>query len=91
MLEAAPGDLVYKPRGVPHAFWSATDAPARVLELISPAGFESYFAELEPILGGGGPPDLERLAEVQERYDLEMDVSSIERLAIEHGLGGPQD
>ena len=26
-----PGDLVFKPRGVPHAFWNAADAPARVL------------------------------------------------------------
>jgi quercetin dioxygenase-like cupin family protein len=89
-LEAAPGDMVFKPRGVPHAFWNATDEPARVLEIISPAGFESYFAELAPILGSGGPPDLERLAEVRERYDLDMDVSSIERLSIEHGLGGPK-
>jgi quercetin dioxygenase-like cupin family protein len=38
VLEAGPGDLVFKPRGVPHAFWNAGDEPARLLELISPAG-----------------------------------------------------
>jgi quercetin dioxygenase-like cupin family protein len=36
---ARAGDLVFKPRGDPHAFWNAGDAPARALEIISPAGF----------------------------------------------------
>jgi quercetin dioxygenase-like cupin family protein len=33
-----PGDLVFKPRHVWHSFWNATDEPARLLEIISPAG-----------------------------------------------------
>ena len=41
---ARPGDLVFKPRNVPHAFWNAGDKPARALEIISSAGFERYFA-----------------------------------------------
>ena len=45
-----PGDLVFKPRGVPRAFWNAGDAPARALEIISPAGVERYFAEIAPLL-----------------------------------------
>src|SRR5215212_1219526 len=49
VLVARPGDLVFKPRGVPHAFWNAADEPARALEIISPAGFERYFAELAPL------------------------------------------
>lgn len=32
---ARPGDLVFKPRHVPHAFWNAGDTPARALEIIS--------------------------------------------------------
>ncbi len=40
---ARPGDLVCKPRNVPHAFWSAGDAPARALEIISPQGSRSTF------------------------------------------------
>ena len=47
LLEATPGELVFKPRGVPHAFWNATDEPARFLEIIAPAGFERYFADAE--------------------------------------------
>src|SRR5918998_1081798 len=44
------GDLVLKPRGVPHAFWNPTNRPARILEMISPAGFENYFRELAPLI-----------------------------------------
>ena len=35
-LVAGPGELVVKPRGIPHAFWNAGDETARLLELISP-------------------------------------------------------
>ena len=42
VLRAGPGTLVFKPRGVPHAFWNPGDAPARLLELISPAGLEGH-------------------------------------------------
>jgi quercetin dioxygenase-like cupin family protein len=41
VLTAGPGELVFKPRGVPHAFWNAGDEEARLLELISPGGFPS--------------------------------------------------
>src|ERR687893_76414 len=49
VLVARPGDLVFKPRGVPHAFWNAGDTPARGLETIPPAGFERYFVEISPL------------------------------------------
>src|SRR3954452_9510311 len=40
-----PGDLIFKPRDQWHTFWNAGDEPARILEIISPAGFEQFFAE----------------------------------------------
>jgi quercetin dioxygenase-like cupin family protein len=36
------GDLIFKPRGQWHTFWNAADRPARILEIISPAGFEKF-------------------------------------------------
>ena len=83
---ARPGDLVLKPRGVPHAFWNATDEPARFLEVITPGGFEGYFAEIAEVLAVDGPPDLERLGAVAQRYDLAIDPASVPRLAQTHGL-----
>jgi mannose-6-phosphate isomerase-like protein (cupin superfamily) len=85
-IEAGPGDLVVKPRGVPHAFWNASDEETRVLEMISPAGFEQYFAELVPLLSGGGEPDFEALGALQARYEMTMDPSSIGPLIERFGL-----
>jgi len=85
LLEAGPGDLVFKPRGVPHAFWNAGDEPARLLEIISPAGFENYFRELAPLLGGE-VRDEQAVADVVARYELEIDFDSIPQLAERHGL-----
>ena len=86
VVEAEAGELVLKPRGIPHAFWNPGDEESRVLEIISPAGFEQYFADLAPHLGGEGPPDPEALGAVRERYGLTMDTQSIGRLVEEHGL-----
>ena len=89
VLEAAPGDTVVKPRGIAHAFWNPGDEPVRFLELITPAGFEEYFADVEPLLSGPGTPDADALAAVRARYALEMDMGSVPRLVAAHGLTGP--
>jgi mannose-6-phosphate isomerase-like protein (cupin superfamily) len=86
MFEAGPGSIVAKPRGVPHAFWNATDEPARILELIVPGGFGRYFVELAEVFAHPGPPDLGALAAVALRYELEVDPDSVGRLAEAHGL-----
>jgi quercetin dioxygenase-like cupin family protein len=85
VLQAAPGDLVFKPRGQQHAFWNAGDESARLLEIISPAGFENYFRELAPLLAA---PERDEAAiwEVVRRYELEIDFDTIPVLAERHGL-----
>jgi quercetin dioxygenase-like cupin family protein len=83
---AGPGELVVKPRGIPHAFWNAGAEPARLLELISPAGFERYFEEMAPHLSGEGPPDFEQVSRIQAKYGLTMDRESIGSLSERHGL-----
>jgi mannose-6-phosphate isomerase-like protein (cupin superfamily) len=85
-FEASAGDLVFKPCGVQHAFWNPTGEPARILELIVPGGFEGYFAELGAVFAAPGAPDLEALQEIATRYGLDVDPTSIPRLAAEHGL-----
>ena len=85
VLEAGPGDLVFKPRGEAHAFWNAGDEPARLLEVISPAGFENYFRELAPLLAAEDR-DEAAIGDVLARYELEMDFETIPVLAERHGL-----
>jgi quercetin dioxygenase-like cupin family protein len=80
-----PGDLIFKPRGQWHAFWNAGDEPASLLEIISPGGFEDYFAEIGELFASG-PPAPERLGEIAARYDLEIDPESIPALCERHGL-----
>jgi mannose-6-phosphate isomerase-like protein (cupin superfamily) len=86
VVEAGPGELVIKPRGIPHSFWNAGDEEVRLLELISPGGFDQYFAELAPLLSVAGEPDLEALGAIQARYRLTMDFESIGVLSERFGL-----
>ena len=84
-LFAKAGDLVFKPRGIPHAFWNAGDEPARLLEIISPAGFENYFRDLAPLLAAE-KRDEAAIGQVVAKYDLEIDFATIPLLAERHGL-----
>jgi mannose-6-phosphate isomerase-like protein (cupin superfamily) len=81
-----PGDLVFKPRGQWHTFWNAGDEPARILEIISPGGFEKYFEEVIDLLAQGGPPDPAAIGAIADRYGLELDPASIPRLVEEYGV-----
>src|SRR5205823_9153760 len=68
VLEADPGDLVFKPRDQWHTFWNAGDEPCRILEIIAPAGFERFFAELVD-LGGVAQAEPQTMAELCARYE----------------------
>lgn len=76
VLEAGPGDLVFKPRNQWHTFWNAGDEPCRILEIIAPAGFERFFDELVD-LGGVTQVEPQVMAELCARYELDMDPDSI--------------
>ena len=87
-IVAGPGDLVTKPRGVPHAFFNPGDEPARLLEVITPAGFERYFSRLAELFSGAGPaPDA--LVALAADFGLDVDPTSVPRLAEQHGLALP--
>ena len=85
VVEAGPGDLVFKPRGQWHTFWNAGDEPCRILEIISPAGFERFFQELSD-LGGVIEAGPGAVAELSERYGLEMQPETVPGLLERFGL-----
>jgi quercetin dioxygenase-like cupin family protein len=89
VVMGSPGDLIFKPRNQWHTFWNAGDKPARILEIISPAGFENFFRELDE-LGGGAKAGPQALGELSARYGVEMDPGSIPLLMERFGvrLGG---
>jgi mannose-6-phosphate isomerase-like protein (cupin superfamily) len=85
VLTAEPGDLVFKPRNQWHTFWNAGDEPCRILEIISPAGFEQFFAEFDAMGGASNaPPDA--VAELSQRYGLEMQPDTVPGLLERFGL-----
>jgi mannose-6-phosphate isomerase-like protein (cupin superfamily) len=87
-IYAEAGDLLFKPRDQWHTFWNATDEPARLLEIISPAGFESFFEQMTDLAARGelSPPRMKSLA---AEFGAEVDVESVPRLIAEHGLAFP--
>ena len=85
VLEAGPGDLVFKPRGEWHTFWNAGEETCRILEIISPAGFERFFAELVA-MGGVLEAAPEEVAALCDRYALEMRPETVPGLLERFGL-----
>ena len=82
------GDFVFKPRQQWHTFWNPDDATCRILEIISPGGFEHFFDELGEVMSGDGF-DPAALGQIGARYDLEFDPESVPRLCEEHGIDHP--
>ena len=90
VLETGPRDLVFKPRNQWHTFWNAGEEPCRILEIISPAGFEGFFSELVD-LGGVAQADPQVMGELCARYELEMQPDSVPGLVERFGLKFPGD
>lgn len=64
-----PGGYIIKPRGQVHAMWNAGSTRARMIEVITPAGFERFFHEFADMTDAG-PPDFADVAELAARYQL---------------------
>jgi mannose-6-phosphate isomerase-like protein (cupin superfamily) len=88
VVYAEVGDLAFKPRDQWHTFWNAGDAPCRILEIISPGGFEHFFDELGAMMEASAF-DPAQLGALGARYGLEFQPDSVPRLCEEHGLDHP--
>ena len=91
----ATGGYIVKPRGELHSMWNAGSTPARMIEIISPAGFEKYFVELaEAVAAAGGVPDPSTMGAIAGRFGLSFDLGEVPDLVARYGLiapgGGPR-
>ena len=85
VIYAEAGELAFKPRDQWHTFWNAGDEPCRILEIISPAGFEHFFREVDAGMKDGTlDPE-----ELSVRYGIEFDMDSVPRLCAQYGLVHP--
>ncbi|HEY7858551.1 MAG TPA: cupin domain-containing protein [Candidatus Nanopelagicales bacterium] len=65
------GGYLTKPRGEMHAMWNAGAVPARMIEIISPSGFENFFRELSEMLATG-PLDPALMPPLAARYGIQF-------------------
>jgi hypothetical protein len=88
VIYAEPGELAFKPGDQWHTFWNAGETPCRILEIISPGGFEHFFEQAATALQA---PDFtpSKLGEIGARYGLELQLDSLPRICAEHGLDHP--
>jgi hypothetical protein len=65
------GGYITKPRNEMHAMWNAGDIPARMREVISPPGLETFFRKVAELLSSG-PPDMAEIAALAADYGLQF-------------------
>jgi quercetin dioxygenase-like cupin family protein len=66
------GGYITKPRGEMHTMWNAAPTPARMIEVISPAGFEHFFRELAELVANGPPPAPDTVPNLAAQYGLQL-------------------
>ncbi|WP_326565312.1 cupin domain-containing protein [Amycolatopsis rhabdoformis] len=94
-----PGGYITKPRGEMHAMWNAGTTPGRIVEVITPGGFEIYFRELSELLlahADGELGEAENLHETDEfarladRYGLTYGTPDwLDDVVQRYGLAAP--
>jgi hypothetical protein len=69
--------------------WNAGSTPARMIEIILPAGFEGFFREYAD-MSDGGPPDPAKIAELSARYQLPfVQPAWLPDVVVRYGLTPP--
>ena len=81
------GGYITKPRGQMHAMWNAGTVPGRIIEVITPGGFESYFRELGELLADETKTAASPGAQVQ-LYDTDAFDRLADKYHITYGKPG---
>ena len=82
---AEPGSYILKPRRIMHAFWNAGPAPGRIIEIITPAGFEDFFAGVGEMLQTGGV-DAARMTALRARHGTMTDMAWVPELEARYDI-----
>jgi len=76
---AKPGAFIQGPRGISHAFKNESHAPARMLILVTPSGFDKFLAEMaQPVASFESPPtpvtpeEIQKLLAIAPKYGIEI-------------------
>jgi quercetin dioxygenase-like cupin family protein len=69
-ITAKQGDLLVIPRGTTHSFGNSSGASSKMLAIITPSGFENFFAEIDKLEA----PEMAEIIELGKKNDLELAV-----------------
>jgi quercetin dioxygenase-like cupin family protein len=92
-----PGGYITKPRGQMHAMWNAGNEPGRIIEVITPGGFENYFRDLAELLvahsndpAGHLLHELPEFGELAQKYGLTYGAPDwLDDVVRRYGLNAP--
>jgi quercetin dioxygenase-like cupin family protein len=87
---ATAGAYVVRPRGIRHAFWNSADAPARVMEIHTPATFDGFYEQVGEIvadLGLDSPKGRAAFDELNARYGLVQHWDLVPQLVERYRIG----
>jgi quercetin dioxygenase-like cupin family protein len=71
IIELHPGDSLFIPRGVVHAFANKTNETIEFLCVINPGLMgPDYFKDIAEIINAGGPPDMAKLKQAMLNHGL---------------------
>ena len=69
MIRLKAGDVAFLPRNTPHALFNPGPGINKTLFVVTPGGAENFFREAAA-LSSGGPPDMEKFAQVAAEYGI---------------------
>ena len=75
LFELHAGDLVCAPKGVPHTFTNVGKEPVRVINIMTPGGFDRVLEDYTSL--PAGPPDPQVLEEFGQKHKLAIVGPSI--------------
>jgi quercetin dioxygenase-like cupin family protein len=74
-IDAGPGDLVFLPREIPHAYLVTSDT-VKAVGMVTPGGFEAFFTDAgAPVVAGetsGPPPGTAAMVDAALRHGVEV-------------------
>ena len=86
IVKAPVGTYVFKPRRIMHTFWNATDKPARILEILSPAKFEKFFEAMSDLFKNPGPDLPEQLGALAAAHNSPLSMDWVPVLKSTYNL-----
>lgn len=86
IITAQVGTYVFKPRGFMHTFWNATDKPARIMEIVSPARFEKFAEAVSDLFAIPGADIPVQLAALAAAHNAPQSMEWVPELKATYGL-----